>query len=291
MSGNRPPQITIAHNAVGRRRDRIFARAEGGAFRADASAGVIEILDEIGFGAVTAKDIKSQLDASGAGNLTVRINSPGGSVFEGLAIYNALVAHAGALDVEIVGIAASIASVIAMAGDNIRVAENAFLMCHDAWSVVVGSAIDMRKEADVLESINESIRGVYASRTGLTPAKLKAMMAAETWLQGQAAVDAGFADSLIKNKTANAAVFDLREHFNNVPGCIASPTGAAQDDRLRLYSRRDLQKLLTSNGLSRGAAEKIARGGYAALVGQDQTEIETLTARVAAAVRELYNNA
>jgi ATP-dependent Clp protease protease subunit len=166
-------------------RRRIFARAPAAAMT-DAGADVVLIDDEIGPGMIDARYVAARLDAIGPHGATVRINSPGGSVFEGLSIYNLLTAYPARLTVEVTGIAASIASVIAMAGQYLRIYENSFLMIHSAWSFVIGNASDMAAESDVLRKIDESLVGIYSSRTGIASGKISKMMAAETWLSKRA---------------------------------------------------------------------------------------------------------
>lgn len=181
---------------------------------ARAQAGtVIDIYDVIGVdfwtgGGVTAKSITAGL--KGAGDVTVNINSPGGDFFEGLAIYNILRAHDGRVDVNIMGMAASAASIIAMAGDAINIGKAASLMIHNAWGLVIGNANDMEKAAEDFAGFDAIMTGLYADRTGLAPADIAAMMDAETWLNGEDAVAKKFADALlpadqVKEQAASAA--------------------------------------------------------------------------------------
>jgi ATP-dependent Clp protease, protease subunit len=146
---------------------------------------------------VTAKRIGAALRSIGSRDVTVSINSPGGDFFEGLAIYNLLREHPHKVTVKVVGLAASAASVIAMAGDEIQVAKSGFLMIHNAWSVVIGNRHDLRSAADVMDKFDASMAGLYAQAAGMTDEEAAAMMDAETWLTGQAAVDAGLATSLL----------------------------------------------------------------------------------------------
>lgn len=163
----------------------------------------IWIYDEIGpefWGLVSAKQVIRELDAIGKGNpVTVRINSPGGSVIEGQAIYNALRRHSeqgGKVAVEIDSLAASMASYIAMAGDTIRIAENAMFMVHLPWTVAMGNAEALRKTADVLDKFGESAIDVYAKRTGTDAEIVREMLTEETWLTAQEALEHGFADEI-----------------------------------------------------------------------------------------------
>jgi ATP-dependent protease ClpP protease subunit len=160
-----------------------------------------------------------EIAALKADQITVRINSPGGSVFDGVAIYNALAQHPAEVIVKIEGVAASIASVIAMAGDKIMIGEAANIMIHKPWSLVVGDAASMRKEADILDQLEGGLLDIYASRTGVDMKHLSDWIAAETWFRGQQAVEEGFADEIIpaKTKKAQAARSQIYAMFKNAP--------------------------------------------------------------------------
>jgi lactococcus lactis bacteriophage major capsid protein len=131
-----------------------------------------------------------------AGNLTVVINSPGGDVFAGLAIYNALVNHNGNVTVRVDGLAASIASVIAMAGDKIIMSPGSMIMIHRPSVYAAGTVDDMEKAKDVLMKIEEGITPIYAKRTGLSDEKIAELLEAETWMLADKAVELGFADEV-----------------------------------------------------------------------------------------------
>lgn len=161
----------------------------------------ISILDPIGadfFGdGVTAKRIAAALRGMGPGPVVVNINSPGGDFFEGLAIYNALREHDGAVEVRILGLAASAASIIAMAGDEIKIGRAAFLMIHNTWVLAAGDRHAMREVADWLEPFDRAAANLYAVRTGKSAKNVGELLDTETWLGGQDAIDQGFADSLL----------------------------------------------------------------------------------------------
>lgn len=177
-----------------------------------ADAADVYIYDEISPYAVSAKGVVAQLNALKAvPTLNVRINSPGGSVFEGVAIYNALCAHPGTVDVYIDGLAASIASVIAMAGKTINIAENAMMMIHNPSAVVWGQAKDLRQQADVLDQIRETLINTYVTRTGGTRKAIGEQLDAETWFTAKEAVAGKFADKCVKGMKA-AACFDLKQY-------------------------------------------------------------------------------
>lgn len=133
-------------------------------------------------------------------NLTVRINSYGGDVFAAHAIYNALVQHPANITVRVDGIAASAATIIMLAGTDIIMPENAMIMIHNPWTIAMGDARDMRKAADTLDQVRESILAVYETRTGMSHDELVSMLDAETWMTADEAVTAGFADKVETNE-------------------------------------------------------------------------------------------
>lgn len=162
----------------------------------------ISILDAIGEDfwtgeGVTAKRIGAALRSIGSNEVVVNINSPGGDFFEGVAIYNMLRAHPAKVTVRVVGLAASAASVIAMAGDEIQIGQAGFLMIHNAWTVGVGNRHDMTELAATMETFDSAMSDVYAARTGISKDEAGTMMDKETWLSGSAAVEAGFADGFL----------------------------------------------------------------------------------------------
>ena len=189
----------------------------------------ISIFDEIGMWGVTAKQFISDLKALGdVKDILLSINSPGGSVFDGLAIYNALRSSGANVTVKVMGIAASIASVIAMAGKKIVMPENTFMMVHNPWSFAIGNANDMREMADVLDKLGESLVGTYVSRTGKSAEEVKALLDAETYLTAAEAVDLGFADEMIPNVPAKAS-FEL----DRLPDNVRAMFLAQQDPQLK----------------------------------------------------------
>jgi ATP-dependent protease ClpP protease subunit len=183
--------------------------------RADDTAAV-HIYDEIGFFGVTAADFVKDFTAIKASSIDVHVNSPGGEVFDGVAIHNAIKNHPANVTVRIDGLAASAASFIAMAGDQIVIEKNAQMMIHDALSLAVGNAAELRDLADMLDKTSESIAQMYADRAGGDAADWRKAMKAETWYSAQEAVDAGLADEVAGAKDDEgkaglkvAASFDL----------------------------------------------------------------------------------
>jgi ATP-dependent Clp endopeptidase proteolytic subunit ClpP len=199
--------------------------------RAQARGAEILIYDEIGAFGIPAKAFLDELKALGpVAELTVRINSPGGSVFDGVAIYNALKRHDAAITVWIDGIAASIASMIAMAGDEVVMPQNAMLMLHDPSGLVMGTASDMRAMAEALDRMKAGMVAAYRDKSGRDDAEIGALMAAETWQSAQEALELGLADR-IEQPVKMAAHFDLSRFRNPPPELVAlAATPSPQED-------------------------------------------------------------
>jgi ATP-dependent protease ClpP protease subunit len=146
----------------------------------------------------TSARVSAILRSVGANTpVTVNLNSPGGDFFEGVSIYNLLRGHGAEVTVNVMGLAASAASVIAMAGDKINMGEGAFLMIHKAWCVAGGNADDLTALASTLTQFDGAMADLYAARTGMDSAKCMAMMQAETWLGATQAVKDGFAHAVL----------------------------------------------------------------------------------------------
>lgn len=145
---------------------------------------------------VSAADVVAALGTITSASLDLHLNSPGGDYFEGVAIYNALVRHAATVTVYVDGMAASAASVIAMAGERIVMGQGSQLMIHEPSSFAMGTAADLRAGADMLDQTGDDIAGFYAQRAGGDPATWRDAMKIETWYTAQSAVDAGLADEV-----------------------------------------------------------------------------------------------
>lgn len=148
---------------------------------------------------VTTKRIAAALRSLNGADVTVNINSPGGDMFEGLAIYNLLRDYSGKVTVKVLGLAASAASIIAMAGDEIRIARAGFLNIHNCWVVALGNRQDLLEVASRLEPFDQAMAEIYASRTQSQLSAMQQLMDADTWLNGSAAVEQGFCDDLLKS--------------------------------------------------------------------------------------------
>lgn len=191
-------------------------KAEGG------DTAELFVYDFIGdyFEDVSAKDAVAairQAKEAGATRLLVHINSPGGSAFEGMTIHNVLAKSDMRVEVEVDGLAASAASVIAMAGDEIRIAANAFIMIHEASGMVFGNASDMESVAVSLRKVNGAMALTYAARTKTDESAVLELMAAETWMTAAEAVELGFADAIMANTPSGEADPDIAARW--------SPTG------------------------------------------------------------------
>ena len=168
-------------------------------------------------GGITSKQVADELKKHrDAEKIYVRINSPGGFVDEGHAIYNQLKRHKAEIIVTIDGMALSAASVVAMAGDEVEMAANAMMMIHKSWNIVIGNADDLRKAADVAAKIDGTIAGVYAARAGGEVADWLAAMGDETWYTAEEAVEAHLADR-VGDEAERAAAWANLGRFHNVP--------------------------------------------------------------------------
>ena len=193
-----------------------------------ASSAEIYLYEDIGagwFGGISSKEFSDELKSIGAVNtINLRINSPGGSVFEGVAIHNLLSSNSANVVVHIDGLAASIASIVAMAGDEIRMAENALMMIHDPWGLAVGTAEDMRKEANTLEVVRDTLIKTYVNRTASEEEQISEWMQSETWMNADEAKERGFADQITDEMKQAACIDCSRYKYRNAP-TLPNPAG------------------------------------------------------------------
>lgn len=247
----------------------------------------IYIYEDIGegwFGGFSAKQFADELKAIGGGvkAIDLHINSYGGDVFDGQAIYNTLIAHPASITTHVDGVAASIASVIAMAGDEIHIAENAWLMIHNAWGAAFGSPEDMRRQAELLESVSAKLADIYTARSGQELAAIKAMMDAETWIDAPSALTLGFATHVTDNLRAAALAAPPSAYaYRNVPGALGKRRSApaasvpqgedkealrlqlhAQRNELHLAHQRARLAAMQPNRASSAAALPATRAGH-----------------------------
>ncbi|WP_314155007.1 head maturation protease, ClpP-related [Rouxiella badensis] len=176
-------------------------RWDGGIKAANSNANTISIFDVIGSDywgeGVTANRIAGALRSMNGEDVTVSINSPGGDMFEGLAIYNLLREYSGKVTVKVLAIAASAASIIAMAGDEVQIGRGAFLMIHNCWVYAVGNRHDLARAAQDMEPFDRAMQDIYSTRSGLDASTVSEMMDNETYIGGNDAVEKGFADRLL----------------------------------------------------------------------------------------------
>lgn len=225
--------------------------------KTDAKSADISIHAEIGYWGVTAKQFLEQLRLLGDGISTINlsIHSPGGDVLDGWAIYNALKMHPANVVVTVKALAASMASVIMLAGDTIRIPKNAYVMIHRVSGGAYGDADQVKQMAEVIAKLEDGIVSAYAERSGLSEKEVRQMMMdGETWLNGTEAVDKGFADELITaSKTTAMAAW--KDHFTAAPRALfdtaASTDPANHTIDLLDMKPEDIQKLIT-DGITAG---------------------------------------
>lgn len=218
MTNRKLPTFRALVPPVDRTLARLTARGGHEWYRVEAKGDdevEVWIYDEIGYWGIAADDFVRALADVDAKTISLRLNSPGGSVFDGVAIYNALVRHPATVNVSVDGVAASIASVIAMSGDTITMGRGTRMMIHNPSGFAGGQASDFRAFADLLDELGRDIAGFYAHRAGGSVDQWLATMEGEKWFSAQEAVEAGLADSILgaddapKDSGGEVKVFDL----------------------------------------------------------------------------------
>lgn len=248
--------------------------------KAGARSAVVSIYDEIGWAGTTAKDFAAELRALDADEITLRLNSPGGDAWDGIAIYNALKDHPAGVHVVVDGLAASAASFIAQSGDRITMNRGAQMMIHDAAGLAVGNARDMRDMAEVLDRVSDSIASIYADRSGRPISEFRTAMSRDTWYTAQEAVDAGLADEVAADPDAATATNSSRPHVTaaeaarRIHAAALKTTAANQagDGPEKGAGRMDPAKIREALGLAPGASDDEVRAalGSAGLVDNSQ---------------------
>ena len=209
---------------------------------------------------VTAKRIAAALRSIGERDVVVNINSPGGDMFEGLAIYNLLREHPGKVTVKVLGVAASAASIIAMAGDEVQVARAGFLMIHNAWILAAGNRHDFMAYAEYLEPFDASMADIYASRSGQDVKSIQKMMDGETWIGGSAAIEQGFADALLASDEIEAGEEKpAAQAVRRVENALRA-SGMPRTEAMRLISEFKASLRDAAGGGERDATDKPAQG-------------------------------
>lgn len=231
--------------------DRWEPEVQASASDSDTSISIYDSIGENWEGTgVTAKRIGGALRAIGERDVIVNLNSPGGDFFEGMAIYNLFREHKAKVTMRVLGVAASVSSVIAMAGDEILMGDGSFLMIHNAWAVAVGNRHDMTDTAAVLAPFDAAMAALYAHRTGMSQAEAALLMDRETWIGAQQAVDDGFATGLLASSeiTRGAQASGARKPMALIEASMAK----AGHSRT---ARRDAFKALFSTGMPGAAGD------------------------------------
>ncbi|EHF4967104.1 head maturation protease, ClpP-related [Enterobacter hormaechei] len=237
-------------------------RWDGGIKAAATDDNSISVFDVIGqdyWGeGVTAKRIAGALRAMNGADVTVNINSPGGDMFEGLAIYNLLCEYEGRVTVKVLGIAASAASVIAMAGDDIQIGRGAFLMIHNCWVYAMGNRHDFAELAQSLEPFDNAMADIYAARSGLDMAAVQKLMDAESYIGGSDAVAKGLADSLLSADAVSDGDESPAAALRKLDALLAK-TNTPRSERRKLIKALSggMPGAVTTNDGTPGAAEDI----------------------------------
>ncbi|HEE5216135.1 TPA: Clp protease ClpP [Klebsiella pneumoniae] len=219
-------------------------RWNGGIRAASDNDNSISIFDVVGRDywdeGVTAKRISGVLRSMNGADVTVNINSPGGDMFEGLAIYNLLREYQGKVTVKVLGIAASAASIIAMAGDDIQIGRGAFLMIHNCWVVAMGNRHNFAELSTSLEPFDTAMADIYSARSGLDIATVQQLMDAESYIGGSDAVEKGLADSLLSADAVSEGDDSPSSALRKLDALLAKTNTPRSE-------RRKLIKALTGN--------------------------------------------
>ena len=227
-------------------------------------AAEISIFGDIGesfwFESVTVADFKKQFDAiKDTASIKLLLNSPGGSVMDAMAIYNILSGVREKLTVEVLGMAASAASIVALSGAQLIMGEGTFFMIHNPWGLAQGDAEELRKTADILDTIAGQMADIYVEHSALDLEEVTAAMGFETWYTADDAVAAGFADSIADYGDIAASVSGLnlgKYRYAHVPADIRA---AARDEQLP-ETKREFEQFLRDAGFSKNQARDLARG-------------------------------
>ena len=214
-------------------------------FEFDTKTGEIFLYDDIGpewMGMIGAGAVRDAIREIGDQRITVRINSPGGSVDEGIAIYNLLSRHPAGVDSVVDSLAASMASYIMLAGETRTIANNARVMVHHPWTIAMGNSAELRATADVLDTYSASLLPDYARATGRSVEEINELMTAETWFTASAALEFGIVHAIEGESVQAVAVKQGR--FRNTPQDLLTPVVAGsrtpypvQRERARILAR------------------------------------------------------
>lgn len=209
----------------------------------------ILVYDVIGWPYNDAGDLVRYVNSLGDKDILVRLNTPGGDVFDGMAIFNSLANHKGKVTIRIEALAASMGSVLAMAGKEIQAYSNTMMMIHDPWIYTAGNQYELREMADLLEKISGNMLDVYAGRSKIGKREMREIMKAETWYTAKEAKEKGFINTILETGKAAKAQFDLTM-YTNAPDGICSIEG-------RDLTEREIERALRDAGASRSFAKAI----------------------------------
>lgn len=233
----------------------------------------ILVYDVIGWPYNDAGDLVRYVNSLGDKDILVRLNTPGGDVFDGMAIFNALANHKGKVTIRIEALAASMGSVLAMAGKEIQAYSNTMMMIHDPWTYMAGNQYELREMADLLEKISGNMLDVYAGRSKIGKREMKEIMKAETWYTAKEAKEKGFIDTILETGKAAKAQFDLTM-YTNAPDGICSIEG-------RDLTEREIERALRDAGASRSFAKAIVAERFKPLRDAElKAEVESLIQKI-----------
>ncbi len=236
----------------------------------------ILIYDYIGWPFNDAGDFVRALAAMTAKSITVRINSPGGDVFDALAIFNALKGYSGKIITKIEALAASAASFIALAGKEVQAYQNAMFMIHEPLVYTAGNQYDLREVADILGKVSDNMVDIYAQESNAGKREIRDMMKAETWMTAKEAKEKGFVDTIIDGKAVKAQ-FDLSV-FAHAPEDLTGERAG------RTLTEREVERALRDAGASRSFAKAVAAGCSNGTDAGDQRDVESLSETIKAMI-------
>lgn len=230
----------------------------------------VDIFDEIGGWGVYAADFKREFESavSTGRDIVLNVNSPGGDVFEGMAIYNTIAKYRSKTTAVITGVAASIASVLILAAGTRKSGEGSFFMIHNPWTWCAGDAEFLRKRAATLDQIREQMVGIYEKNSSLTRDEIVQAMDDETWYSPDDAFQAGFVQSIDDSSEIAAAAFDWKSyHYKKVPQPLAKHVHAKAPQ-----TQRELEESLLALGYTKKQAVNIVNNGFQALLGDPASD-------------------
>lgn len=244
----------------------------------------LSIFDEIGGWGITVAEFAAQFNlVKNQKSIRLLLNSPGGSITEGMALYNILASVRDKLTVEVIGVAASIASIIALAGNALVMDEGTYLMIHNPWVVTWGDADQLRRDANTLDKMRGELLTIYTAHSNKSAEEIGEMMDAETWLTANEAEEAGFATSVTHEAKAVALAFNLSKiGFHNAPEALDE-----QVPFKAVKTIRDFETFLRDAGASRPEALTLASGGWKALHRDDAGPNSEDTVDLVATIRSV----